>query len=47
MTEMGIIYLCEICGNEIELLFPGNEPLICCGLEMIPKDEYYAERMSR
>jgi desulfoferrodoxin-like iron-binding protein len=47
LTEMGEIYLCEICGTEIEILFPGNDPIICCGLDMIAKEEYYKERMSR
>lgn len=47
MTEIGDIYLCEICGTEVEILFPGNEPLLCCGHEMVLKEEYYKERMSR
>jgi desulfoferrodoxin-like iron-binding protein len=47
VTEIGEIYLCEICGTEIEILFPGNDPLICCDHEMVHKEEYYKERMSR
>jgi desulfoferrodoxin-like iron-binding protein len=47
LTEMGEIYICEICDTEIEILFSGNDPIICCGLEMIAKEEYYKERMSR
>ena len=39
--------LCVICGTELEVLFPGNDPLICCEHEMIPREEYYKERMSR
>ncbi|MCL7415519.1 MAG: desulfoferrodoxin [ANME-2 cluster archaeon] len=46
MTEIGEIYLCVICGNELEVLFPGNDPIICCEHEMIPREEYYKERMS-
>ena len=47
MTEIGEIYLCVICGTELEVLCSGNDPLKCCEHEMIPKEEYYKERMTR
>ncbi|MEJ2280656.1 MAG: desulfoferrodoxin FeS4 iron-binding domain-containing protein [Candidatus Bathyarchaeota archaeon] len=35
MTEEGQIYLCEICGNKVEILESGAGTLVCCGQDMI------------
>ena len=32
--HIGEVYRCNICGNIIELLHPGAESLVCCGLPM-------------
>lgn len=34
MTEVGDIYLCEICGNKVKVLESGVGTLICCGEPM-------------
>jgi superoxide reductase len=34
MTEEGQIYLCEICGNKVEILESGAGTLVCCGQNM-------------
>jgi len=34
MTEIGEIYLCEICGNKIEVIENGAGVLVCCGAPM-------------
>jgi desulfoferrodoxin-like iron-binding protein len=34
MTEVGQIYLCEICGNKVEVLENGAGALVCCGKPM-------------
>lgn len=34
MTEVGQVYLCELCGNKIEVLESGAGELICCGEPM-------------
>lgn len=34
MTVIGEIYLCEICGNKIEVLESGMGELVCCGEPM-------------
>lgn len=33
-TEVGEIYLCEICGNKVEVLETGAGILVCCGQDM-------------
>ncbi len=34
MTEKLQIYKCDICGNVVQVLLPGNGNLVCCGEEM-------------
>jgi len=34
MTEKLQIYKCEICGNIVEMLHPGEGELVCCGAPM-------------
>ncbi|MBS7657151.1 MAG: desulfoferrodoxin FeS4 iron-binding domain-containing protein [Candidatus Bathyarchaeia archaeon] len=34
MTEVGQIYLCEICGNKVKVLQSGAGTLVCCGKPM-------------
>jgi superoxide reductase len=33
-NKVGQIYLCEICGNKVELLEAGKGQLVCCGQPM-------------
>lgn len=35
----GQIYVCAICGNEVEFVKDGGGKLICCGQEMTEKTE--------
>jgi desulfoferrodoxin-like iron-binding protein len=35
MTEKGEVYLCEICGNKVQVLEAGAGTLVCCGQAMI------------
>ncbi|MFQ5836616.1 MAG: desulfoferrodoxin FeS4 iron-binding domain-containing protein [Candidatus Bathyarchaeia archaeon] len=34
MTKKGEIYLCEICGNKVQVLEEGVGTLVCCGQDM-------------
>ena len=34
MTEVGEVYVCEICGNKVEVLESGVGALVCCGEPM-------------
>lgn len=34
MTKKGEAYLCEICGNKIQVLEEGGGTLVCCGQDM-------------
>ncbi|UCG44939.1 MAG: desulfoferrodoxin FeS4 iron-binding domain-containing protein [Candidatus Bathyarchaeota archaeon] len=34
MTTPGEKYLCEICGNKVEVLESGGGTLVCCGQPM-------------
>lgn len=34
MTEVGDVYLCEICGNKVKVLEAGVGTLVCCGEPM-------------
>ena len=34
MTKIGQVYLCEICGNKVEVLESGEGTLVCCGKPM-------------
>lgn len=33
-TNEGEIYLCEICGNKVQVLEAGGGELVCCGQPM-------------
>jgi superoxide reductase len=33
-NKVGQIYVCEICGNKVEMLAAGEGQLICCGQPM-------------
>ena len=33
-NKVGQVYLCEICGNKVEMLVAGKGTLICCGQPM-------------
>ncbi len=33
-TENGQVYLCELCGNKVEVLESGAGELVCCGQPM-------------
>jgi superoxide reductase len=35
MTEVGEIYVCEICGNKVKVLESGAGTLVCCGEDMV------------
>ncbi|MQY62675.1 desulfoferrodoxin FeS4 iron-binding domain-containing protein [archaeon] len=34
MTEKGQVYLCEICGNKVQVIESGVGTLVCCGQPM-------------
>jgi len=34
MTKMKEIYLCEVCGNKVQVLEAGAGQLVCCGQPM-------------
>lgn len=34
VTKKGEIYLCEICGNKVQVLEEGAGTLVCCGQDM-------------
>ncbi len=34
MTEKDQIYVCEICGNKVQVLKAGVGTLVCCGQDM-------------
>ena len=35
MTTIGQEYLCEVCGNKVQVLESGSGTLVCCGEPMI------------
>ncbi len=39
MNRVGKIYVCAICGKEVEFVKDSGVPIICCGQEMGPKEE--------
>lgn len=41
MTEVGEVYLCEICGNKVKVLEAGVGTLACCGepMKLVPKEK--------
>ncbi len=36
-NRVGKIYICEICGNEVEFVHDSGAPIICCGETMTEK----------
>lgn len=39
MTKLNEIYKCEVCGNIVELVHPGQGELVCCGQSMKHQEE--------
>ncbi len=39
MTQLREIYVCELCGNIVEVLGTGDGDLVCCGQEMTLQKE--------
>jgi superoxide reductase len=39
MAEVRDVYVCEICGNIVEVLSGGDGTLVCCGVEMVQQKE--------
>lgn len=39
MAEVGIIYVCNLCGQEIEVVKSGMGTLVCCDQPMQPKED--------
>ncbi|UCF09231.1 MAG: desulfoferrodoxin FeS4 iron-binding domain-containing protein [Thermoplasmata archaeon] len=35
MTNVGENYLCEVCGNKVQVLEAGAGTLVCCGRNMV------------
>lgn len=38
-SRVGKIYVCEICGNEVEFVKDSGAPIICCGEPMKDKEK--------
>lgn len=38
-SRVGKIYVCEICGNEVEFVHDSGAPIICCGETMKDKEK--------
>jgi len=34
VTKKGEVYVCEICGNKVQVLEAGVGTLVCCGQDM-------------
>jgi desulfoferrodoxin-like iron-binding protein len=34
VTKKDEVYVCEICGNKVQVLEAGVGPLVCCGQDM-------------
>ena len=39
MTKLNQVYVCEVCGNIVEMLHPGDGELVCCGQNMVLQEE--------
>jgi superoxide reductase len=35
MAKVDEVYLCEICGNRVQVLNAGGGTLVCCGQDMV------------
>ena len=38
MAEEGKVYICEICGQEVKVVKSGAGTLVCCNVDMKPKE---------
>jgi desulfoferrodoxin-like iron-binding protein len=40
-TKVGQVYVCNICGNKVEILESGAGKLVCCGeaMNIVEKEE--------
>ena len=39
MTKLNQVYVCEVCGNIVEMLHAGDGELVCCGQNMVLQEE--------
>jgi superoxide reductase len=39
MAEKGKVYVCALCGQEVEVVKSGMGTLVCCGKPMQPKED--------
>ena len=39
MTKLNQVYICEVCGNIVEMLHTGEGELVCCGQNMVLQEE--------
>ena len=39
MTKLNQVYICEVCGNIVEMLQTGEGELVCCGQNMVLQEE--------
>ena len=39
MTKIREVYVCELCGNIVEIVAVGDGDLVCCGQEMVLQSE--------
>ena len=39
VEQVGEVYRCEVCGNEVEVIAVGGGTLVCCGQDMIKIEE--------
>ena len=42
-SRVGMVYVCHICGNEVEFVKDGGPSIICCGEPMSPKKDSHEE----
>lgn len=38
-NRIGKVFYCTVCGNEVEFVKDSGTPIICCGKEMVEKEE--------
>ena len=39
MAEEGKTYICDICGQEVKVTKAGAGTLVCCGQDMVAREE--------
>lgn len=44
MTILNQVYICEICGNIVEMLHTGEGELVCCGQNMVLQEEFTVDQ---